>query len=108
MEKTIAAHEILWLKRKGKTFNEITEQLVAKGTDPLKAATTVDEFKRAYYAKRQKIGVSLIIAGAILCLTGFGLNFCFSEFGIGFYTCLFGLAGAGAAIIFSGLVFLLG
>ncbi|MBX2903353.1 MAG: hypothetical protein KF872_07325 [Chitinophagales bacterium] len=108
MEHSLSSSEILTLYKKGKSFQQILQQLVESGIDEQLAKSTVEQVRNGYYERQRKIGLPLLLIGGILCMAGLACNFFFSSHETAFYVSLYGLAGCGSLIGFAGLVYLLG
>lgn len=96
-----------WLKE-GKSFDQIHQQLLAKGVSDNDAEELMKHIRDERYEVQRKKGIPLIALGVALCFVGCFATLMLSDNGVGFNVCLYGLTSIGATTIVGGLAFILG
>jgi hypothetical protein len=83
---------------------EIEQQLLSKGFDPESIKNYIQEFKQTKYARRQTIGLFLLIAGGLIGFLGFILAV-INPIPSFYNAILVGSTSLAAIVIFLGLYF---
>ena len=93
---------------KGKNFEEIQKHLTHAGYPAEEIAGVMAHIKDMRYEKQRRVGLPLIAAGVVLCVTGFILVVSASHTGTVFNVVLYGMTSLGGATIMGGLFTILG
>jgi hypothetical protein len=105
-EKTRINHEKLqnWI-HEHKEAEQIQQDLVKEGFDELTIDLYMKEFKKQYYASRQKIGFRLLMIGAFMGFVSCLLSIA-NPFPSLYEVILYGATSLSIGVIFVGLYFL--
>ncbi len=96
--------QILSMLESGRTTDEITTELINGGHEERFVQNIVAEAKKLYYAKKRTSGLTLIMAGGVICLLSFvfSINSYLSDQPISW--ALYGLTTLGTLVIFAGFI----
>ena len=92
----------------GKTLTEVKEQLLSHGFALADVDPVIQTIRSTENARKMKIGMPLILFGAMLCLSGFLIACLSTEHNTLFHVGLYGLTGVGSLLILVGLMLILG
>ncbi|MCW5909068.1 MAG: hypothetical protein KIS94_14480 [Chitinophagales bacterium] len=109
VETSIAGTDVVHrLSAQGKSEEEIERQLWQQGYNPEEICTMLKPLRDARYEKHRKIGLPLLLFGALLCVIGFAVT-CFASHGtFEFHFGLYGMTGVGATSVMAGLFLIVG
>ena len=96
------------LQKEGKCTDEVREHLIQSGATGQEADAALRELRNLHFEKCKRIGIPLIVLGALLCIGGFLATFLLSQQDGGFNFALYGMTGAGATSLVGGLAILFG
>ncbi len=96
------------LLEQGKTFSEIQQALTERSVPDEDITQVMTHVKDTRYQKHRSIGMPLIAAGVVLCVTGFIVVVVSTHTGTAFNLALYGMTGVGASTIMGGLFVILG
>jgi hypothetical protein len=99
----LGAH-ILSMLEHGRNTEEIVQELVGQGHEERFVQNIVAEAKKLHYAKKRTNGLTLIMAGGVICLLSFAfsINSYISDQPISW--ALYGLTSLGTLVIFAGFI----
>jgi hypothetical protein len=112
MNNTITQNTLLdmahiWLKE-GKNFDQIRESLESMELSTEAVDELMKHIRDERYEAHRKIGLPLVAAGVVMCVSGCMATLYLGELGAAFHFCLYGLTSIGAITIISGLAYILG
>ncbi len=100
-------HHIISLLEKGHSTGEIESTLKSEGHDASAIRTLMLKLSKIQTGRKQVQGVSLIIAGSILCLLCLLITIMAIYPHSGFYMAMYGLASVGALLVLAGVIMIL-
>lgn len=100
--------EMHQLLAQGKSEEEIERQLWQQGYNEEAICAMLKPLRDARYEKQRRIGLPLLLLGALLCVTGFAVTYFASHGTLGFHIGLYGLTGVGATSVMVGLFLIVG